>query len=347
MPHKASMLDRELAKALGIALSEDVSKAAQPIDTTVFSGNGGLSQELADVFIDLVVDESVLLSNIAVHRTNDPSGEFTKLDVTGPITRSATENTASTETRKPTNIPLPFVTAKTQSIFDITGEVDEDNIEGPRGSTTIVNAMLKQVSNDMEQLAIEGDTSVVGADDTSALVQTNNGYNVLTSLALGTHVKDAGDKRISWKLLQQMLKDLPTRYRRNLNELRWIMSSNTKLDLLGEVEERATPLGDTAYSSNMPPTSPLGIQILEIPLLPEDLTLSGTASTGTFIMLTRLSNLIYVVQRDLKVHSEYVPRTDKTEFTTFMRTDFLVENTDAVVKATNVVIDDSAGRFGA
>lgn len=336
----------ELANVLNIGRRESMVKGANPITTSTFSSTGGISQELADRFITLTRDESVLLKAVGLHRASSPSGEFTKLDVTGYITEQATEHGSSSETRKPVNTLLEYATKKTRSNFDITSEVSVDTVEGSRGSNVILDALIMAVKNNMELLSIRGDTSIGGSDDLSRLLKTNDGWNVLTTLTLGTHIKDAGAKRPSLELLRRMLMDLPTRYRTNLNELRWIMSANTVLDLVGEIQGRATALGDTAVQGT-PAIRIHGIPILEIPLMPENLSVSGTDSTGTIIWLTNPKNFMYIVWQDLQVHQDFRPRTDTTEVTAYMRTDFLVVNTDAVVKATNVILDSTAGRFAA
>lgn len=325
---------------------EHVSKAAQPIDTTAFQ-TSGLGKEMADAFIDQVVDESALLKAVRVWRTNRPSGEISKLDIVGYVTEKATENMTSTETRRPTNTTLEYTNKKRRSQWDITGEVEEDNIEGNGYRQTLMNMFTKAIANDSETLAIEGDESQAGTDDYSRLVKTNDGYHVQTTAADGTNIVNAGAKRVSWKLLKKMLRTLPTKYRTPaaMSQLRWIMSSNVVLDLQEEAEERQTGLGDMMYVGGE--LKPLRIPILEVPLLPENLAVTGTDSTGTFIWLTAPQNLIWVIQRALRFHVEEVPRYDRLEVTAFMRDDFLVQTPEAVVKATNIVVDEAVARFGA
>lgn len=338
--------NEEVAKSLNLDFhGEQMSKAATPTTTSVFSSTGGLSQDLAEQFIDLVVDESVLLKAVKVKKTNSSSGELSLIDVTGPVTRKATEDSTSTETRTVRNTKVPFVVVKTRSDFDITGEVDEDTIEGASGSATILNSLVKAIMNDMELLSIQGDDSLGGSDDLSSLLKSNDGWNVKTTLADGAHIRSAGGARPSLVLLRRMLGDMPTKWRRNLNELRWIMSPNTVLDLIGEIEGRKTALGDEAVQGT-PAIRIHGVPILEIPLMPENLSVSGTDSTGTLIWLTNPKNFVVVIARELKIHQDYQPRAgDVTEISAFMRTDFVVEIPDAVVKATNVVLDPAVNRF--
>src|SRR5690606_27251104 len=120
-------------------------------------------------------------------RTDKPSGDIAKIDVQGYITESATENSTSTETRKHTPSSVHYQNKKIRSQFDFTTEVEEDNIEGPSGVNTILGALLKQVSNNVETLGIMGDESQGGSDDYSRLLRANDGWHVQTAAGTGTH----------------------------------------------------------------------------------------------------------------------------------------------------------------
>jgi len=353
MPGKVAFWDKvaaemnlkaEKLKDVNGPAAEEFRKAA--LATGDF-GAGSLRTEAATAFISSVVDESVLLKNVRLHLTDSPSGNIAKLSVTGPVTRQATENTAVTETRKPTNSNVPYVTAKTTSAIDISGEVTEDNIEGPSGQTTIMNAMTAQIANDMEILAIEGDDSNSGSEDIDELLKTNDGYHVKTASGTGAHIVDAGGLRTSFKLLSTMLRAMPSKWKKDLTKLRWIISTNAAQDLVDEWQTRATPGGDVMIRDGVL-AAVHGIQPLIIPLIPEDLEIDGTAgSTGSFIWLTDPKNFIYVVQRALTIEWMRQPRADTNEGTVHMRTDFIIEEIDKVVKAVNLNVDTDVAYYGA
>jgi len=321
-------------------------KTASPLITTVMD-SASLRRELADHFINLVVDESKLLSMVRVHRTENPSGDITKLNISTNVTRGATENTEATETRRPSDTVVTYNTAKTVSLLDVSGEWVEDNVGGPSGKNTAVQAFVSQISNDMETLAIEGDDSETGTTDYASLIKVNDGWHVLTSAAEGAHIVDANSTRTSYELLSEMLRAMPTKWKRNPSQLRWMMSWGAAQDLVDEFADRNTLYGDQMRrEGQLPPL--LGIPVEIIPKIPEDLTLTGTdGTTGTFIWLCNPQNFIYVVQRDFKAEWERVPRKDADELTIHMRTDFVVEETDSVVKATDVSVWTGHSFYGA
>lgn len=304
-----------------------------------------LSNEDADRFIVQVVNESVLLQNIRVHRTANPSGDLTKLNVTGPVTEKATENTDSGNTYKPANSSVSFATAKTRSALDITGEVQEDTIEGSGARATILDAIVRQVSNDMEQLAIEGDDSITGTTAEERLLKTNDGWHVQTGAGSGAHRVDAGGLRASYALITEMWRNMPTKWRRDRAKLRWIISPNVETDLITEWASRSTDLGDSQRMTGALPKIH-GVDFMVVPLLPEDLAITGTAgSTGTFIWLCDPQNFIYVVQRAITIEWEREPRKDADECTIHMRTDFIIEEEDAIVKAYGVNTDTGVAYY--
>jgi len=313
-----------------------VKKAVDPLVTTDLEA-GSLKQELADTFINQVVDQSVFLKMIRLHKTDSPSGEIAKLNITGPVTAQASENTAYTYSHKPSNTNVAFATKKTVSAIDISGEVGEDNIEGDGGKTKIMTAFVDQVSNDMEHLSLEGDDSISAvATATQRLLKTNDGFHTICVDDGDVNDVDAGGLRASYALLTAMVRAMPTKWMRNPASLRFFCCPLSIMDLHGEWAGRTTDLGDTMRTTDvLPPVH--GIPVVSIPMLPNDLAISGTSgSSGSFIWLANPQNFIYVVQRELTIEWERVARSDTDEGTLHMRTDFIIEEGEGIVMANNV-----------
>lgn len=327
-------------------IGADLIKAADPLITSEMDSRS-LKQELANKFIDLVVDESTLLKNVRVHRTDSPAGDLTKLNVTTNVTEGATENSDSGNTRRPVNSALSFATKKSRSALDVSGEWVEDNVAGKQGRGTALGAFMKAIANDMEVLSIEGDDGETGSTDWARLIKIDDGYHVLTAAGTGTHILDAEATRPSHLMLSDALKAMPTKWKRNLTDLRWIMSWDAAQCLVDEYADRPTIYGDEMRrKGTLPPY--YGIPVLIVPFIPNDLTLSGTSgTTGTFIWLTNPKNFVYVVQRNITAEWDRNARYDRDELTVYMRTDRIVENTDAVVKINNVSVWNEHDFYGA
>jgi len=342
----SSVMDKFLSEFQSEIDGRDISKAADPLLTTVMN-SASLRRELADHFINLVVDESELLKLVRVHRTDAPSGDLTKLNVTTYVTEAATENTDSGNTRRPSDTVVTFNTVKTRSALNVTGEWTEDNVGGQGGKAEALRAFYSAIANDMETLAIEGDSSNAGTTDYDRLVGANDGFHVLTTAAAGAHVVNAGATQASYKLMSEVLRGMPTKWKRNKTDLKWIMSWGAAQSLTDEYATRSTLFGDQIRHDGILGTV-LGIPVQVVPLIPEDLTLTGTnGTTGTFIWLCNPQSMIFVIQRDFKAEWERVPRADRDELTIHMRSDFIVEETDAIAKAINVSTWTSHGYYGA
>lgn len=339
-------LDKFLQGLQGEVSRTSLSKAADPLITTVMD-SASLKRELATEFINLVVNESVLLQEIRTKMVDAPSGDLVKLNITTNVLELASENTDSGNTRRPTDSALTYNTVKLRAALDYSGEWTEDNIESEGGVNTVLTAFSDAIANDHEVLCISGDASVSGSTDYQRLVKANDGFHTLTASGTGVQILNAGATRPSYALLSDMLKLMPTKYKRNLSKLRWIMSWGTAMSLVDEIAGRLTEYSEVTKRTGMSVLEKvLNIQTLIIPYLPEDLTLTGTSgTTGTFIWLADPKNFIAIFQRNITMEKERVPRSDRWELTMYLRTDYLVENTAAIVKATNVSLWTGHSRY--
>lgn len=322
----------------------EAAKTATTVLTTDLDAGGALTEEEADQFITEVVNESMFLQMARLHRTNKPSGKINFMNITSHVTEAADEDTDSGNVVKPSFRKLTYATKKTRTAVDISGESLEDSIEGAGAQQTIMNGILAKMGSDMETLAWEGDESVAGSDAYSRLVQTNDGWLTQLTQAAGVHHVDAGNKKLSFDLMSEMFRNLPSKWKRRIGEFKWIMSWSAAQALVEAEAARLTDLGDNFRVTGALPNI-LGIPVVIVPLFPEDLTLTGTASQGTECLLAQPQNFIYVVQRDVSIEWERVPRKDRWEATVYMRTDFIVEQPDAIVRAVNVNIDPTAASY--
>jgi hypothetical protein len=197
----------------------------------------------------------------------------------------------------------------------------------------------KQIANNTEMAAIQGDDDLATGDtqsDSNNLLGVNDGFKkILQDNVPSGQQLDAAGKAASKKLYYAMKRLIPTKYRAALGDYVWIVSPGVKdkwgLDWSG----RETAEGDSVLKTGLT-TGPWGIPMLEVPLMPENLTYSSTVTDGTQIWLTPLQNLIYFIQRDITIEFDRFPRQDAWQITIHFRCDFQVENEDMVVVAKNL-----------
>lgn len=300
-------------------------------------GAGYMLPEQATRFIDMTVDESVLLKMVRIHRTSRPQGEIDKLNLAEPVTEGAAEAT-DTGNLYPVNSitsKVEFTTKKVRSAFDLSKETLEDNIEGAGFRQTILQAFAKRIATDLEMLAIQGDKTKYAADTTALgrLLKVLDGWEVQTRS--GVHLVDANGAIISKSLFSRALRAMPRKYLIAYNRLRWFASPSIYQDYVDQLTDRQTTLGDTALTQGNQEIRVFGIPLIRVPLIPENL---GDTGNRTFVWLTFPENFIWVIQRAIEVNWFFNARKDSWENTTFTRIDALIENKDAVVRLDNLTL---------
>ncbi len=325
---------------LKLPLRELMSKSA--VDSTSLP-NSVLNREQANRFIDLVVNESVLLSKARTVRTNRNKGEINKLDL-GTIVTEGAHTTSKASTRVPTESVVTYDCEKYRSAFDLKTDFMEDNIERAGVRDTLLGMFSKRIAIDTEMAAIEGDDTKTTGDSASTennLLGVNDGWSTIIQSQVGGTSReiDANGAAPSKILYYAMKRAIPSRYRAAKPSYVWVVPSGPADKWKLDWSDRETQGGDSALSSGLAP-GPWGIPMLEVPLMPEDMSYgSGGASTdGSEIWLTPLKNLIYFVQRDITIEFDRQPRADVWEVTIHFRVDFEIENPDLVVYASNVAM---------
>lgn len=315
------------------------------IDMAAIAAGGELLPEQADKFIDLTVDESVLLKIVRNERTNNPQGEVDLLNIGAPVTEAASENPESCncltgdQIYDPTFSYISYSCQKTRSAFNITKEAELSNIERTRLRARVMTSFAKRMSTDLELLTIQGDTSLAATTRINRLLRTYNGWDVQTA---GAHIVNAGGLNVSLQLFSTMIKTMPRKYLKMMDTLRFLVGPTVWQNYAEELSARNTTLGDAIVNGGLIPRA-YGIPIVRIPLIPEDQSYTvGTVASadGSFIWLTEPKNFIFVILRKFDTYWEFKPRQDRWENTTYSMTDCLIENVDMVVKGINIGIEN-------
>jgi len=285
-----------------VSNEELVQKAVIVADDLASAGK--LNPAQSDKFIDYVVDETVLKNNARTVRFRNEQLEIDKIGIGKRAAAPKAEATdpgvrrginTSKVTLKPSEIMVPF------EIGDIFTEI---NLEGESVQDHIIMMFAKQLANDMEELYILGDKlgpAITENDYTGAGSTTNyvkDGYLALQDgwqkLADAAHIVDAAGANIGLSIFGKMLRQMPTKFRRNKSNLRFFMSPDLAQLYMEKLSTRATGLGDSAAGGSG--VAPFGVPIVEVPLwdfLPktvEHVTLNGT--TAVSLKNTNVSDVV-------------------------------------------------------
>lgn len=315
--------------------------------TEVGTGGGGLlAPEQSNRFIDYMFDATVMLKDARTIRMRSEVAEIDRIAVGQRLIRAATEAVDTGENVGVSFSKISLVTAKIRLDWELSSESLEDNIEGADLEDHIARLMSTQMGNDLEDLAINGDTT--SSDKTLKI------FNGWYKLALaGAHVVDAGGSNLTLDVFNKALKAMPRSYMQKRVGLKFYTGSNVIQDYLFSQAQLGNgawsgPRSDSLIDGGPVRTEgnpgfvagrPFGVTLQEVPLFLESESGSysgaGAADHG-HVELTFPQNRVLGIKRDIQVFREFAPKKDSIEYTSFVRAGVNWENLDAAVVVKNV-----------
>ncbi len=312
------------------------------------AGGGLLNADQANRFIDYMWDATVLGKECRRIRMVSDVQEIDKIGVGRRIARLATE-AVDTGVNAPVQFTkISITTRKIRLDWEISTESLEDNIEGADLEDHIARMMATQFGNDLEDLAINGDT-----DSSDPLLKSFDGWDKL--MREGAHVVDAGGDGLDRGVFNAALKAVPRHFMQRRGQLKWYTGSNAIQDYLYTLSDPARGSGLLADSQliNGPTRTEgaagfttgfaFGIPVLEVPLFDEQVSSSasgGGVGDNGHLELTFPQNRLWGVKRDVVVYREFAPKKDTVEYTLYVRTGVQIEELDAAVYVQNVGISE-------
>lgn len=318
------------------------------IRTTEVGANGGglLKPEQANRFIDYMFDQTVLTNECRTVKMKSDTAEVDKLNIGQRIVRGATEAVDTGVNAPATFTKISLTTKKLRLDWELSSESLEDNLEGDALEDHIARLMATQFGNDVEDLAINGDTT-----SSDLLLKNFDGWYKL-ALA-GGHVVDAGGAALTLGTLNTALKAMPRNFMQRRNQLRFYTGSNAIQDYLyAFVQQGADPWAGPGSDHNGPVRTegnagfsagrPFGVELKEVPLFEEDETGTYSGATGEHghVELTFPQNRLLGVKREVVVYREFKPKKDAIEYTSFVRTGVSIEELNAYVVVKNIRVSD-------
>jgi hypothetical protein len=291
------------------------AKAA--ITTADFSGGGHLNPEQSDRFIDYVIEQSVILKDgIRVRRMNADRADLDKLAVGTRIIRKATEGTAPSDLVGVTLSKRQLSVTEIILPVDVTFSFFEDNIERDGFEDHALRIMATQLANDLEDLAIVGDT--LSGDP---FINIEDGWLKImkTAAFAGSFDTDGGDDFRN-VIFKGMLAQLPAKFKGNKANLRFYVSTTNEEKYRFQLGQRQTAGGDSILLGGQPQGYD-GIRVVSVPFMPD-----------TDHILTIPDNLAFGIRRDVSLGTFRNERKRVYEYTWTLRIDYqVVEGTAAVI----------------
>lgn len=315
--------------------------------STIGAGGGGLlNAEQSNRFIDYMWDATVLGSQVRTIRMRSNTQDIDKINVGQRLVRLATEAVDDGVNAGATFSKISLTTKKLRLDWELSSESLEDNLEGDALEDHIARLMATQAGNDIEDVAINGDTALT----TDPLLKSFDGWRK-RALA-GANVIDWAGQPVDRGVFNAALKKMPRKYMQRRNGLKFFAGSGLIQDYLFSLQNQSadyvTPeaLAAAGINQTSVPTGPagfttgnaFGLNIQEVPLMLDydvDTVTAGTQLGGD-VWLTFPQNMLWGVKREIQVFREFKPKKDTIEYTMYTRVGCQIENLEAFVVVKNV-----------
>ena len=304
------------------------------------SANGGLLMpEQGAAFIRKLIKEPTLIKEARVVEMAAPQRKINKIGFANRILRKAQSGVALTQAQraKPGTEHIMLSTQEVMAEVRLPNDVLEDNIERavaagnePSNSPwssglqeTLVTLIAERAALDLEELCLLGDTAYTnpGNADDQAYLSMFDGW---LKLAGAGHVVNWANAAIAKEMFKKGMTDMPVQYLRNKAAMRHFVSVNQETEYRDTLANRVGVLGDLQVQTSGL-LSPYGVPMKSVQLMPEAL--------GLF---TNPLNLIFGIQRQISL--EFDKNISERVYIVVLtaRVAVQVEETDAIVKYTNI-----------
>lgn len=317
--------------------------------STVGAGGGGLlNAEQTNRFIDYMWDATVLGSQVRTIRMRSNTQDIDKVNVGQRIVRLATEAVDDGVNAGATFTKISLTTKKLRLDWELSTESLEDNIEGEELEDHIARLMATQAGNDIEDVAINGDTALTG----DPLLKSFDGWK--KRAYAGSNVIDNAGAVASRLVFNKALKKMPRKYMQRRGGLKFFSGSGLIQDYLFSLQKEEagyispdslaaagiTQAVRTEGPAGFSTGNAFGLTIQEVPLMLDyDLDGGGAGTVfGGDIWLTFPQNLLWGVKREIKVYREFKNKKDTIEYTMYTRVGCQIENLEAFVVVKNVAL---------
>jgi len=326
--------DVEQLKEILRSLPLSSQTSTRAIDTGLFATGGKLAAELADQFMDFMIEQQTTLSRIQTRRMNGPDGNTDELRVAARKIRKATEATAPTVANAVTTKRRTITNVEVIWAEDITLTFMEDNIERRGIEAHIAKALAQGFGNDNNDLAWNGDS----AQSAGTFEGCNDGFSKLAgadgevnTVILSQTVYGTVDT--VQKVLKFMLRAMPINFQGRVDNA-FFVPMRTAMIYAEEVSQRLTGLGDQVLINGFPSLRYFGLPVIAEPHM------TGTTgqSTGSKAVLTPLGNLFFAMQRAIMIDAMWQPRKRVVEYTLSARTDYQYATGQALVLASAIPV---------
>lgn len=276
----------------------------------------------------IAIDESVVMSHVRVRPMSAPAELVEKIKFGERVMRAGSEATpvAQVDRARPNLSKVELLAKLFRAEVNLSDEVLEDSIERQALRNTVMTLLGERSALDMDEALVNSDES----SPDPFLAQFNGILKQSSS-----HVVVAGGETLNRGIFLDMVKQMPTAFRKNKRDMVFFTGMNAELDYLDTLADRATPIGDDVVAGRKTTSNYGTIPVVGVPVFAEDL---GMGSNETNVLLTNPKNVLVGVWRRIRMRTDILAREGVLVITADVRFDVKYEEETAVVKASGVAI---------
>jgi HK97 family phage major capsid protein len=293
------------------------------------NGVGILRPEQSRQFIEYLWNNMVWSNDGRRITLRANSAELEKMNVGERVIRAAAQADATYTNAEVTFSKIELTTRKVRLDWEVSTEALEDGIEGTGLEDHLVRSMTAQFAADLEDLAINADSSV--ADGFHNILGTD-GFLQQYVTAQSGGIDGVDGSATSVEVFQNLIKAIPRKFRGAKRNLKFYASSNAFTDAVNGLGSTGSLQVQNVVQRVIDGQAPqaigdpvrysvLGVPLQEVPLLGEE--------EDIVILLTFPQNNIWGFQRDITVHNTFQPKKDTREYTVYARFGIAIEEPKA------------------
>lgn len=308
-----------------------IEKADLSISNLTNEG-GLLVAQQAKEFMEILIEESVILGMATTVPMVSPTFEISKMGFTSRVLRRASESTALPEgdRSKPELGKVQLTTHEFIAEARIPYGVVEDNVANGTFQDYAMRLLAKAVSRDMEEVVINGDTT----NATDTYLATLDG--IIKQIT--TQTVNANGLRLTKSQMKQAVQTLPSRFLRAQKNLAFLTSKNATIDYIDSLANRQTPMGDSKVV-DAAAGEYMGYPVVPIPMMPENL---GGGTNTTVMLFADPKNIHVGIQREVRVETDRDISAREFIIVATVRFDVKWQHEPATVKVTNILASAGA-----
>lgn len=277
-------------------------------------------------FMRILIDEPTIIKQARVIPMKSPKQLIEKIRFGSRILRPGDSGVAisSGDRVKPDLGSVELDAELFKAEVRLNDETLEDSIERGDLKETIIQLMAERVALDMEEIIIQGDTA-----SGDAFLAKFDGLLKQADHTVVDHSL-AADPKTTKGLFYNMLKAMPSEFKRDKRSLIAYVSVNEELDYRESLSHRATVLGDK-YTTDDNASSAAGVPIMDLPTM-----VDGQA------LLTNPKNINVGIWRRIKIETDKDVSAGQFIIVLSVRFHTRLSEKMAVVKATGISVPVSS-----